>query len=561
MVGRYFWVVLQPSPTLSVRYLGSPFADEAAQSLECGKYLALFTPDHAHDSTLAFLVQPASDPLPDTYLPISPYKIGPRESLEPGFDWPFGDCVINTGRIFSIVDLHNESDNGTTRYELKEEHVHTFLKIAREDIAKQDGLDGERWSANKKAEREAAGFLDDASVWTAFSPKSTYVPPKPYQFFSPDSVDALYSYDIGSLKHVVSASLCFEDKLAITRLRSRFSRISTDRTIMWTMNQAALQDLDSTAEQTIADPPSRIIDLQITINRPDSPESRSSESSEEEEEEYTEEEIQPLLDGPIERTLQPPAPYDIHGLQVIYFEIFGTLIDSECGIYEALQPLLAQCPYQFERWEALTFYFESEVAVKQRMPTAPYSKILAAAHGDMADRLGLVAADDLAFTFASSIATWPLFNEALSCVSSLAALVPFLVALPDIDKETLDKSAAFAAIAPHFSRVYTWDGSRVYKPEVAAFQLPLKFYKDMGIPLKQQCLVSNSIFRDLEPARELGLPAIWIRYPQSLAGNIPSFEGSFPVSVCTYLVDLDLLIRYHKGARSSTPPNGNAAPV
>ncbi|KAK7061957.1 hypothetical protein R3P38DRAFT_2832533, partial [Favolaschia claudopus] len=503
--GPILRVVLQPSPTLSVRYLGSPFADEAAQRFECGKYLALFTPQHAHDSTFAFLVQPASDPLPDTYLPISPYKIGPRESLEP-------DCVINTGRIFSIVDLHDESDNGTTRYELSEEHVHILLKTAREDIAKQDGLDGERWSANKKAEREAAGFLDDASVWTVFSPKSTYVPPKPYQFFSQDSVDALYSYDIGSLKHVVSANLCFEDQLAITRYLSL---------------QAALQDLDSTAEQTIADPPSRITDLQITINRRDK-------SSEEEEEEYTEE-IQRLLDGPIERTLQPPAPYDLHGLQLIYFDIFGTPIDNECGIYEALKPLLAQCPYQFERWEALTFYFESEVAVKLRMPTAPYFKILAEAHGDMANRLGLLAADDLASTFASSIATWALFNKALPCVSNLAAQVPFL----------------------------TWDGSHVYKPEAAAFQIPLKFCKDMGIPLKQQCLVSNSVFRDLEPARELSLPAIWMRYPQSLAGDIPSFEGSFPVSVCTYLdlVDLDLLIRYHKGARSSAPPNGNAAPV
>ncbi|KAK7054191.1 hypothetical protein R3P38DRAFT_2499909, partial [Favolaschia claudopus] len=235
--------------------------------------------------------------------------------------------------------------------------------------------------------------------------------------------------------------------------------------------------------------------------------------------------------------------------------------DSECGIYEALQPLIAQCPYQFERWEALTFYFESEVAVKQRMPTAPYSKILAEAHDDMADRLGLVAADDLSLTFASSIANWPILNEALPCLSSLAALVPFLVALPDIDKETLNKSAAFAMIAPYFCRVYTWDGSHVYKPEVAAFQLPLKFYKDTGIPLEQQCLVSNSVFRDLEPARELGLPAIWIRYPQSLAGNIPSFEGSSPAYVCPYLVDLDLLIRYHKGVWSSTPPDGSAEPV
>ncbi|KAJ7463636.1 HAD-like domain-containing protein, partial [Mycena latifolia] len=206
--------------------------------------------------------------------------------------------------------------------------------------------------------------------------------------------------------------------------------------------------------------------------------------------------------------------------QIMYFDVYGTLIDNESGIFDALQPLLAQAPRRLQRREALTFYFESETEVKQCMPTAPYPQILARAHSDMATRLGLVATEEQSSLFASSIATWPLFNGALWCLQTLNPWIPILVALCDVDHESLRVTSAFTALAPYFAEVFTWDASHAYRPDRTAFDPPFRYHDALGVPREQRCLISNSVLRDLEPAHELDFPAIWMRYPESLAGTV-----------------------------------------
>ncbi|KAJ6595020.1 HAD-like domain-containing protein, partial [Mycena vulgaris] len=206
--------------------------------------------------------------------------------------------------------------------------------------------------------------------------------------------------------------------------------------------------------------------------------------------------------------------------QVIYFDVHGTLIDSESGIFAALKPLLDQSPHRFDRREALTLYFESEIEVKQRIPATPYLQILVEAHGDMARRLGFPATKAESSLFASSIFSWPLFEGAVECIELLKHWTSVIVAISDVDHETLRKTSAFALLAPHFAEVFTWDATHTYRPHPSAFDAPLKYHDALGIPRDRRCLVSNSLFRDLEPARELGIPAIWIRYSQSLAGGL-----------------------------------------
>ncbi|KAJ6595018.1 HAD-like domain-containing protein [Mycena vulgaris] len=258
------------------------------------------------------------------------------------------------------------------------------------------------------------------------------------------------------------------------------------------------------------------------------------------------------------KALRPPPLFDPPALQIMYFDIYGTLIDNESGIFDALQPLLVRCPHRFERREALTFYFESEIEMKQRMPAAPYSEILTQAYTDMASRLGHPTTEDEASSFASSIFEWPLFDGAVWCLQILKPWIPVLVGLFDVDFETVLKTPSFATLAPLFAEIFTRDASHAYRPDPMAFEPPFKYHDDLGIRREQRCLVSNGLLRDLEPAREQGIPAIWMCFPESLAGRVPSLERSVPWDVCTDFPHLVFAVLSETGALP-LPPSADRA--
>ncbi|KAJ6617684.1 HAD-like domain-containing protein [Mycena sp. CBHHK59/15] len=238
------------------------------------------------------------------------------------------------------------------------------------------------------------------------------------------------------------------------------------------------------------------------------------------------------------KALPPPPAFEPHALQVLYFDVYGTLIDNESGIFDALEPLLARSPYRFDRREALSFYFESEVEVKRRTPSAPYSQILADAHDDMALRLGLSLSPGESTVFAASAASWPLHDGALWCLQTLRQRLPALVGILEVDETTARHSTAFATLAPYLAQIFTWDVAFGYKPDLPAFFGPLTYHDERGVPRARRCLVSNGLLRDLEPARELGLPAVWLRFPGSLAANAPNVEYAAPCGIFASYFDL-----------------------
>ncbi|KAJ7802211.1 hypothetical protein B0H14DRAFT_3155170 [Mycena olivaceomarginata] len=72
---------LQPLRCSTVKYANSEFATAAAQEIKCRKYPTLI------------MEEPPDSPENWTWLV---FLLGTREPPDPGFDWPFGDCVLNT---------------------------------------------------------------------------------------------------------------------------------------------------------------------------------------------------------------------------------------------------------------------------------------------------------------------------------------------------------------------------------------------------------------------------------------------------------------------------------
>ncbi|KAJ6617677.1 hypothetical protein B0H10DRAFT_1298825 [Mycena sp. CBHHK59/15] len=232
---RYSWAIVTPSAEDSVAYFHSAFAPAAAKKVVCDGYLALVLERETSErmkrimsrdykqSWIAYLAQSLAHPLPEFYLPIAPSSVGPRSAVQPGFKWPFEECVIDTANFFAFSPA--SVDVLGTPHILPKDIAPCFSSMCKSDLDEQSRRMVERHPQLLQAKKEADGFGDDeGSRWTTFSTKST----------------ANVSYDIESLKQILPASQCFEDVKAIMRVRARFSRPSTERTIVWNIEQASL---------------------------------------------------------------------------------------------------------------------------------------------------------------------------------------------------------------------------------------------------------------------------------------------------------------------------------
>jgi 2-haloalkanoic acid dehalogenase type II len=195
--------------------------------------------------------------------------------------------------------------------------------------------------------------------------------------------------------------------------------------------------------------------------------------------------------------------------EVLSFDCYGTLIDWETGIWQALQPLLARnnAP-DLSRSLALKAFAISESRHEAARPGFPYPEILAAVHQDLAEHLHLETDPEMDRTFGESVPLWPAFPDSAAALRDLGSRFR-LVILSNVDR------AGFASsnvrLEGEFDAVYTAEDIGSYKPDPRNFQYMLDHLKaDFGIGPRQVLHVAQSLYHDHVPAQKLGLDTVWI---------------------------------------------------
>ncbi|KAJ7216199.1 hypothetical protein B0H12DRAFT_343713 [Mycena haematopus] len=245
---RFTWAIVHPSAVQTVAYANSELVTAAAQAIKCRQYLALVLerPPRTWDrSWLAFIVEPATlSPLPQTWLPIRPCTLGTREPLDPGFEWPFDDCVVNTSDVNPVtaIFIPDFIDTGKSPHVLSQSEADRFDEVFMKDREAVHAMQMLR----RREERLAEGFSDGGThaVWTTYSSKSIKIPPLPGEFF-PRSVDlsAKVHYDLSATDDFGTLSDWQEERKAVLRLLARFSYPSTERAIRWAHQMQVIKSL------------------------------------------------------------------------------------------------------------------------------------------------------------------------------------------------------------------------------------------------------------------------------------------------------------------------------
>jgi 2-haloalkanoic acid dehalogenase type II len=199
----------------------------------------------------------------------------------------------------------------------------------------------------------------------------------------------------------------------------------------------------------------------------------------------------------------------LNDFKVLTFDCYGTLIDWETGIWDALQPLLmANGRGDVRRRQALEAFGALENRQESETPDLLYPDILTRVHRGLAMQFDLATTAELDAAFANSLPHWPAFPDTAEALRYLKTRYR-LVILSNVHR------AGFAAsnrkLGVEFDAIYTAEDIGSYKPSLENFEYLLEHLeRDFGLGPGDILHTAQSLFHDHVPARELGLANAWV---------------------------------------------------
>ena len=221
------------------------------------------------------------------------------------------------------------------------------------------------------------------------------------------------------------------------------------------------------------------------------------------------------------------------GIKAISFDCYGTLIDWESGIADALSDWSRRHGAGPGRAELLAAFSEVEPAVQSADPELPYPEVLRRVARGIGRKLALPVSDAEAGEFARSIRRWPPFPDTSKALTGLQEHYRLAV-LSNVDKESFATTERSLGI--RFDLVCTAGEIGSYKPDARNFRFLLARLSEMGIARTELLHAAQSLFHDIEPARKLGIRTAWVdRYSGAASGAArpPQGEITADLRVCS----------------------------
>jgi 2-haloalkanoic acid dehalogenase type II len=191
------------------------------------------------------------------------------------------------------------------------------------------------------------------------------------------------------------------------------------------------------------------------------------------------------------------------------FDCYGTLIDWESGIWDALQPLVqANGRDDITRATALEAFAQIESAQEAATPAMLYPEILERVHAGLAKRFGLKTNAAMDRAFGNSVPHWPAFPDTADALRILKKHYK-LVILSNVNRDGFAASNRKLGVA--FDAVYTAEDVGAYKPDPRNLAYMLECLAgEHGLSPGDILHTAQSLFHDHVPAKAAGLACAWI---------------------------------------------------
>ncbi|MDU8928547.1 haloacid dehalogenase type II [Alisedimentitalea sp. MJ-SS2] len=218
--------------------------------------------------------------------------------------------------------------------------------------------------------------------------------------------------------------------------------------------------------------------------------------------------------------------------KVLAFDVYGTLIDWESGMVNALKPLTDKLDRLLTRDEILEAHAFHESSTQRWTPAKRYCELLTVVYRRLAEEWGAQVSWEECQAYGRSVRQWPAFDDSRAALAYLKQHFK-LVVLTNTDN--LSFQGSNARLGVHFDGVFTAEDIGSYKPADRNFDYMLETLARQGIEKGDILHTAESMFHDHAPANKHGLSNCWIyrRHDKEgfgatmNPGDMPSYDFRF----------------------------------
>jgi len=193
--------------------------------------------------------------------------------------------------------------------------------------------------------------------------------------------------------------------------------------------------------------------------------------------------------------------------KALTFDCYGTLIDWETGITDALATLTKRARRELTRDDILSAHARYGSAHQALTQWRPYRDILATVYKRLAEEWGVTVTHAECESYGRSIAEWPAFADTCDALAYLKAHYKLIV-LSNVDNASFEHSRARLGV--DFDAVYTAEDIGKYKPSLCSFDYLFDYLPNLGIEPNDFLHVAESLFHDHAATNRLGIASCWI---------------------------------------------------
>jgi 2-haloacid dehalogenase len=191
--------------------------------------------------------------------------------------------------------------------------------------------------------------------------------------------------------------------------------------------------------------------------------------------------------------------------KALSFDCYGTLIDWETGIVEALGPLGERAGIAPDA--LIEAYGPIEHEVQEGHPALPYSSLLEIVHERLSEKLGVAPSAEEAAAFGASVGDWPAFRDSAEALAYLKGHFQLII-LSNVDRKSF--AGSNRRLGVEFDQILTAEEIGSYKPNLRNFDYLLARAGEAGIAKSELLHTAQSLFHDHAPANRMGISSAWI---------------------------------------------------
>lgn len=195
---------------------------------------------------------------------------------------------------------------------------------------------------------------------------------------------------------------------------------------------------------------------------------------------------------------------DFERFQWLSFDCYGTLVDWETGISDAVADSLVSHDIRMSRSEILALFAEVEPQIQQGGRYLEYRRVLRRVVAMMGIKLGVQFSESEMNCLVDTIGSWPVFPDTRDALQSMKSRYNLAI-ISNVDDDLFAPTAD--ALGVELDAVITAQQCGSYKPDHRNFRIALE---RMGIQKDRWLHIAESLYHDIAPANELGIASVWI---------------------------------------------------